>query len=113
MKNGRCPDATGDGGQTCGNRHAAALDIGLKAQLHGLLLDHQAARKVAVMMITHDLMEAVRLADTLLVMASDPGRIVHRFDLDVPAARRDDDFVHATTAQFLHAPAVRVSFGLP
>lgn len=90
----------------------AALDIGLKAQLHRLLLDHQAARGVAVLMITHDLMEAVRLADVILVMAPDPGRIVYRFELAQPAATRDDDFVHATTAQLLHAPAVRECFGL-
>jgi ABC-type nitrate/sulfonate/bicarbonate transport system ATPase subunit len=48
----------------------SALDIGLKAQLHRLLLDEQAARSLAVLMITHDLMEAVRLADTVLVMAA-------------------------------------------
>jgi len=91
----------------------SALDIGLKAQLYRLLLEHQNARNVAVLIITHDLMEAVRLADTILVMAADPGRIVHRFALDTPAAARNDDFVHATTAQFLHAPDVRASFGLP
>jgi len=91
----------------------AALDIGLKAQLHRLLLEHQKARGVAVLMITHDLMEAVRLADSILVMAPDPGRIVHRFELAKPAAMRDDDFVHATTAQLLHAPDVRECFGLP
>jgi NitT/TauT family transport system ATP-binding protein len=91
----------------------SALDIGLKAQLYRLLLEHQSARKVAVLMITHDLMEAVRLADTILVMAAAPGRIVHRFALDAPAVVRDDDFVHRTTAEFLHAPDVRASFGLP
>lgn len=91
----------------------AALDVGLKAQLHRLLLEHQSARKVAILMITHDLMEAVRLADAILVMAPDPGRIVHRFDLDAPAATRDDDFVHRTTASFLRDAGVRASFGLP
>lgn len=90
----------------------AALDIGLKAQLHRLLLEHQASRGVAVLMITHDLMEAVRLADTVLVMAGGPGRIVHRFELAEPAVRRDDGFVHRTTAELLEAPDVRVCFGL-
>ncbi|WP_217125826.1 ABC transporter ATP-binding protein [Hydrogenophilus thiooxidans] len=90
----------------------SALDIGLKAQLHRLLLDHQAARGVAVLMITHDLMEAARLADSILVMAPDPGRIAYRFELEQPAALRDDDFVHATTARLLHVPVVRACFGL-
>ncbi|MDP1606071.1 MAG: ATP-binding cassette domain-containing protein [Rhodocyclaceae bacterium] len=90
----------------------SALDIGLKAQLHRLLLDHQAARQVAVLMITHDLMEAVRLADTILVMAPAPGRIAYRFELSVAALLRDDGFVHRTTAQLLQAGVVRECFGL-
>ena len=68
----------------------SALDIGLKAQLHRLLLAEQRARGLAVLMITHDLMEAVRLADQVLVMASDPGRMVHRFVPCPLAAQRDD-----------------------
>ncbi len=90
----------------------AALDVGLKGQLHRLLLAHQAARGLAVLMITHDLMEAVRLADTVLVMAPEPGRIVHRFALDTPAAARGDAEVYRTTAELLQEPAVRASFGL-
>ena len=91
----------------------SALDIGLKAQLHRLLIEQQSVRKVAILMITHDLMEAVRLADSILVMAGEPGRIVHRFELAEPAAMRDDDFVHRTTAEFLRHGDVRASFGLP
>ena len=90
----------------------SALDIGLKAQLHRLLLEHQAARQVAVLMITHDLMEAVRLADSLLVMSSEPGRIAYRFELSEPARRRDERFVHRTTAELLSVPLVRACFGL-
>ena len=90
----------------------SALDIGLKAQLHRLLLDHQARRNLAVLMITHDLMEAVRLADSVLVMASDPGRIAERIGIDTPALARDDAFVHRTTAELLQSQVVRACFGL-
>ena len=90
----------------------SALDIGLKGQLQRLLLDQQAERGMAVLMITHDLMEAVGLADTVLVMAADPGRIVHRLQLATPARQRSDAEVYRSTAELLQAPAVRASFGL-
>ncbi len=91
----------------------SALDIGLKAELYVLLAEHLAGREMAVLMITHDLMEAVRLSDQLLVMAPDPGRIVARFDLTRPALARDDAFVYQHTAELLQHPTVRASFGLP
>jgi len=90
----------------------SALDIGLKAQLHRLLLAEQRARGLAVLMITHDLMEAVRLADQVLVMASDPGRVVHRFAPSQPAAQRDDAYVYQTTAALLQVQVVQDAFGL-
>lgn len=91
----------------------SALDIGLKAQLHQWLLKEQARRGLALLMITHDLMEAVRLADTVLVMDSEPGRIAHRLDLHTPALKRDDAWVHHGTAQLLRSAGVRRCFGLP
>ncbi|MCL4771636.1 MAG: hypothetical protein KJZ76_15035, partial [Burkholderiaceae bacterium] len=90
----------------------AALDIGLKAQLHRLLLRHQREKGTAVLMITHDLMEAVRLADTVLVMAAGPGRIVHQHSPQAPALARDDAMVYHDTAELLRVPAVRAAFGL-
>lgn len=53
----------------------AALDIGLKAHMHRLLQAQRVQRSLAVLMITHDVAEAVTLADTVLVMAAQPGRI--------------------------------------
>ncbi|HRP98387.1 MAG TPA: ATP-binding cassette domain-containing protein [Rhodocyclaceae bacterium] len=90
----------------------SALDIGLKTELYALLLRHLEARHMGVLMITHDLMEAVRLSDTVLVMAPAPGRIVRRMQIAHPAARRDDTFVYNTTARLLQDVAVRDSFGL-
>ncbi len=51
----------------------SALDVGLKEELYRLLLAQQAERGMGVLMITHDLMEAVRLSDAILVMAPEPG----------------------------------------
>jgi NitT/TauT family transport system ATP-binding protein len=91
----------------------SALDIGLKEELYALLLAHLASRRMAALMITHDLMEAVRLSDAILVMAPEPGRIVSRFALSPAASERDEAWVYRTTADLLQQPGVRSSFGLP
>ena len=62
-----------------------ALDAFTREELWCALRDLQAERKVTVMLVTHDLREAVFLADTVYVMSSRPGRIVRK--RDVPFAR--------------------------
>ena len=91
----------------------SALDVGLRGQLHQLLLARQAAQGMAVLLITHDLMEAVRLADTVLVMAAAPGRIVARYEPPGAALARDDALVYRCTAELLQHPQVRQAFDLP
>lgn len=91
----------------------SSLDIGLKTELYALLAEHQASRGMAVLMITHDLMEAVRLSDRILVMIAGPGRIARRLVLHDAYGRRDDAWVYRSTAALLQDPVVRESFGLP
>ena len=91
----------------------SALDIGMKQQMHRLLLAEQQRRPLAVLMITHDVMEAVALADTVLVLAGAPATIRWRLDLSVPARRRDDAWVHHQTALLLAQGPVRQAFDLP
>ena len=79
----------------------AALDIGLKAQMHQLLMQEQRSRGLAVLMITHDVTEAVTLADRVLVMAANPGHFVWQMALPVPPMLRDDAWVHNHTAALL------------
>jgi NitT/TauT family transport system ATP-binding protein len=62
-----------------------ALDAFTREELWVALRDLQAARRVTVMLVTHDLREAVFLADTVYVMSSRPGRILRR--CPVPIAR--------------------------
>jgi len=90
----------------------SALDIGLKSELYGLLIEQLIQQDSAVLMITHDLMEAVRLSDTILLMEADPGRIVQRYPLDKLLAERNDAWVYKTTAELIQKPEVRESFSL-
>jgi len=79
-----------------------ALDAFTREELWCALRDLQAARKVTVMLVTHDLREAVFLADTVYVMSSRPGRIVRRCavpiarprDLEVTYTQPFQDIVH-------------------
>ncbi len=64
-----------------------ALDAFTREELWCALRDLQAARKVTVMLVTHDLREAVFLADTVYVMSHRPGRIVKRCAVGLPRPR--------------------------
>jgi NitT/TauT family transport system ATP-binding protein len=64
-----------------------ALDAFTREELWCALRDLQAERKVTVMLVTHDLREAVFLADTVYVMSSRPGRIVQRCEVGIPRPR--------------------------
>jgi NitT/TauT family transport system ATP-binding protein len=64
-----------------------ALDAFTREELWCALRDLQAARKVTVMLVTHDLREAVFLADTVYVISSRPGRVVRRRAVDLPRPR--------------------------
>ena len=64
-----------------------ALDAFTREELWCALRDLQAERRVTVMLVTHDLREAVFLADTVYVMSSRPGRIVLRREVDIARPR--------------------------
>jgi NitT/TauT family transport system ATP-binding protein len=74
-----------------------ALDAFTREELWVALRDLQAARRVTVMLVTHDLREAVFLADTVYVMSSRPGRIVRRCEVKLPRPR---DLEVTYTAEF-------------
>lgn len=91
----------------------SALDVGLKSELYGLLREQVEQSGTAVLMITHDLMEAVRLADRILMMAPDPGRLVREFPLTRPQRERAESWVYQVTGEFMESDEVRLGFGLP
>jgi NitT/TauT family transport system ATP-binding protein len=64
-----------------------ALDAFTREELWCTLRDIQQQRKVTVMLVTHDLREAVFLADTVYVMSNRPGRIVMRREVGLPRPR--------------------------
>jgi NitT/TauT family transport system ATP-binding protein len=65
----------------------AALDAQTRAQMQSYLLQIWRKVDVTVIFITHDLDEAVYLADRILVMGANPGRVVEFIDNPVPRPR--------------------------
>ena len=64
-----------------------ALDAFTREELWCVIRDLQAASKITVILVTHDLREAVFLADRVFVMSSRPGRIVVERKIDLPRPR--------------------------
>ena len=64
-----------------------ALDAFTREELWCTLRDIQSERSVTVMLVTHDLREAVFLADTVYVMSNRPGRILKRCEVNLPRPR--------------------------
>jgi len=85
-----------------------ALDAQTKLQLQDLLLQLCQEGGRTVLFVTHDLSEAVALADRVVVMSSRPGRIVADVPVPLPrprsirALQTSDDFHHIYTQVWKH-----------
>lgn len=90
----------------------SALDIGLKRELQTLLVEQVAQQDLSILFITHDLMEAVRLSDHIILLGSDPGHVVTRFELEQAQLQRDDNFVYQQTSALLQHPQIMQTFEL-
>jgi NitT/TauT family transport system ATP-binding protein len=65
----------------------SALDEFTRESLQDQLLDLWEELRTTVLFVTHSVSEAVRLSDTVVVMAPNPGRIVESIDIDLPRPR--------------------------
>ncbi len=64
-----------------------ALDAFTREELWCIMRDLHASTDVTVILVTHDLREAVFLADTVYVMSKRPGRILKARAIDLPRPR--------------------------
>jgi len=64
-----------------------ALDAQTRVVMHDLLIDIWQKRRATVLFVTHDVDEALLLADRVCVMSQSPGRIIRDYALDLPRPR--------------------------
>ncbi len=69
----------------------ASLDAITRAERQGWLAHALTDRRHTVVLVTHDVEEAVVLGDRVIVMSPRPGRAVATLDVDVPRPRRRTD----------------------
>ena len=67
-----------------------AMDTVSKSKMHQHLLDIHYKFKPSILLITHDLVEAILLADVVLVMTTRPGTIKVNIDINLPRPRSRD-----------------------
>jgi NitT/TauT family transport system ATP-binding protein len=68
-----------------------ALDAMTRDLLHDELERLWSDRGFTVLFVTHNVREAARLADRVVLLSSRPGRVAHVFDNHIPRPRRMDD----------------------
>lgn len=89
----------------------SALDIGLKSQLYQALTASR-WRQVSKLLITHDLAEAIRLADKVLVLQPNPGQIVDSITLERPVETRDQAYVYQTLSSMMTMDSIQEAFAI-
>src|SRR5919109_3750607 len=67
-----------------------ALDAMTRDVLHDELDRICAGRQLTVLFVTHNVREAVRLGDRVVVLSSRPGRVIAEFDVPIERPRRID-----------------------
>ena len=68
----------------------AALDAQTREEMQNLLLMLWKNLSHTILFVTHDVQEAIRLADRILLMDKNPGRIREEIPVDLPRPRETD-----------------------
>jgi NitT/TauT family transport system ATP-binding protein len=88
----------------CLDEPFGALDALTRSQMQRWLADALAREPRTVLLVTHDVEEAVLLADRVVLLSPRPGRVIGTLDVTVPRPRaRDDRAVAQLRERALHA----------
>ncbi len=86
-----------------------ALDAFTREDLWSILQTLWLEKRPTVILVTHDLREAVYLADTVYVISARPGRVVSRTTIDLPRPRTLEDTFKPEFMEMAHALRDQIS----
>jgi len=89
----------------------AALDAFTREELWGVLQDLWMHRQCTVILVTHDLREAVYLCDTVHIMSARPGRIIASRPIPLPRPRTLDMTFQSDFVDLVHECRHHISTG--
>jgi NitT/TauT family transport system ATP-binding protein len=84
-----------------------SLDENISARLRGELRAIADNKKIGILLVTHDLAEAIELSDRLLLLGGKPAQIVLEKEMSVPRSRRDRRAVTTLAEEFAVAAGRR------
>jgi NitT/TauT family transport system ATP-binding protein len=97
-----------------------ALDAQTRAQMQSYLLQIWRQVDVTIIFITHDLDEAIYLADRILVLDAHPGRVREVMEVAVPRPRTPEQFLSPTfmaarrhLQELIHPPSAQAQDRIP
>ena len=97
-----------------------ALDAQTRAQMQSYLLQIWREVEITIVFITHDLDEAVYLADRILILDAHPGRVRELMEVAVPRPRHPSQFLTPTfiaarrhLEELIHPPVEATMESLP
>ncbi|MFG1346786.1 ATP-binding cassette domain-containing protein [Xanthobacter autotrophicus DSM 431] len=91
----------------------SALDVGLRHDLQSLLRAEVVGAGAAALFVTHDVTEAVRIADRIVVLSPRPARVVADLPQVPLAGASDPAAAYEAAAALLRHPEVERALGAP
>lgn len=88
----------------------SALDVGLRSEAQDLVERLVVDQGIATLMVTHDLTEALRLANRVVVISGSPGTIVFEHLVTIPFSERSHAWLYEEAGHLLRQPVVSESF---
>ncbi|MEL7244031.1 MAG: ATP-binding cassette domain-containing protein, partial [Cyanobacteria bacterium J06573_2] len=87
----------------------SSLDIGRRRQLQDLILQFLKNRNLAILLVSHDLSEAVRLGNKIIVLSASPSKIIYEWKPET-GIKRDEAYIYKTVSSLLSIPQVADCF---